>query len=93
MSDCILVQIDGDRYRCQLCGWEYHKHVRRNCPKARPLLGDRIAQLTRLLGIKPCGGCKKRQRWLNKQHAAAIGLVNGLHAAVRRRMRGKHDGH
>ncbi|WP_020675568.1 hypothetical protein [Geopsychrobacter electrodiphilus] len=30
-------------------------------------LGDSIAKLTSALGIKPCGGCKKRQAYLNKK--------------------------
>ena len=29
-------------------------------------LGDVIAKATRAIGIKPCGGCKQRQAWLNK---------------------------
>lgn len=29
-------------------------------------LGDVIASATKALGIKPCGGCKKRQNALNK---------------------------
>ena len=29
-------------------------------------LGDTIAKATRAIGIKPCGGCKKRQQKLNK---------------------------
>jgi cell wall-associated NlpC family hydrolase len=29
-------------------------------------LGDTIARATQALGIKPCGGCKKRQEWLNR---------------------------
>ena len=29
-------------------------------------LGDTIATMTNKLGIRSCGGCKKRQRWLNK---------------------------
>lgn len=28
-------------------------------------LGDTIAKVTRKLGIKPCGGCKERQKLLN----------------------------
>lgn len=28
-------------------------------------LGDTIAKATKAVGIKPCGGCKKRQKWLN----------------------------
>jgi hypothetical protein len=43
------------------------KPPRRNCPKAPSRgLGDTIAKLTRKLGIKPCGGCKKRQKRLNE---------------------------
>jgi NlpC/P60 family putative phage cell wall peptidase len=29
-------------------------------------LGDTIARATQALGIRPCGGCKKRQEWLNR---------------------------
>ena len=29
-------------------------------------LGDSIAKLTKKVGIKPCGGCRKRQEKLNK---------------------------
>lgn len=29
-------------------------------------LGDTIAKMTNAVGIKPCGGCKKRQAMLNK---------------------------
>jgi hypothetical protein len=29
-------------------------------------LGDTIAKMTKKVGIKPCGGCKKRQDKLNK---------------------------
>jgi hypothetical protein len=29
-------------------------------------LGDTIAKITNAVGIKPCGGCKKRQKKLNE---------------------------
>jgi hypothetical protein len=29
-------------------------------------LGDTIANMTKKVGIKPCGGCKKRQEKLNE---------------------------
>lgn len=29
-------------------------------------LGDTIAKITSAIGIKPCGGCKKRQESLNR---------------------------
>lgn len=28
--------------------------------------GDSVASITSLFGVKPCGGCKKRQEKLNK---------------------------
>ena len=40
------------------------------CPKGKPWrsrgLGDTVAKLTSKMGIKPCGGCKKRQGKMNK---------------------------
>lgn len=30
-------------------------------------LGDVVAKMTQKMGIKPCGGCKKRQQWLNEK--------------------------
>lgn len=40
------------------------------CPKKKPWkptgLGDTLANWIKRLGIKPCGGCKKRQAALNK---------------------------
>ena len=29
--------------------------------------GDMVKRATDLLNIKQCGGCKKRQKWLNKK--------------------------
>jgi hypothetical protein len=42
-------------------------------------LGDTIAKATRAIGIKPCGGCKKRQEWLNKKvpYKAKTRILNG----------------
>ena len=35
--------------------------------RAKPVgLGDTVATVTTAAGIKPCGGCKKRQAALNK---------------------------
>lgn len=40
------------------------------CPKGKPWkprgLGDTIAKATKAVGIKPCGGCKRRQAKLNE---------------------------
>jgi hypothetical protein len=30
-------------------------------------VGDTIAKITSAVGLKPCGGCKQRQEWLNKK--------------------------
>ena len=42
-------------------------------------LGDTIAKATKAVGIKPCGGCKKRQEWLNKKvpYKAKTRILNG----------------
>lgn len=58
--------IDG-KYRCPECGLTRPRPFRHNCPLAPSRgLGDTVAKLTRKLGIRPCGGCKKRQALLNK---------------------------
>lgn len=38
-----------------------------NYPEESKGLGDTIAKITKAIGIKPCGGCKKRQEWLNEK--------------------------
>ena len=35
-------------------------------PRKSRGLGDTIAKITTAVGVKPCGGCKKRQAKLNK---------------------------
>ena len=40
-------------------------------------LGDTIASMTNKLGIRSCGGCKKRQRWLNNK--VSYNRNNNLH--------------
>ena len=66
MTDCPLTQRNG-KWTCPQCGWSYHKQVRRNCPKAPSRgLGDTVAKTLKRIGIKPCGGCKKRQKKLNE---------------------------
>jgi len=53
------------RYLCRLPAY-------RHCVTGPPIetpsrgLGDTIAKITNAVGIKPCGGCKKRQKKLNK---------------------------
>lgn len=50
MDDCVLTPA-GSRFRCYLCGWEYHRgDVRRNCPATkggtkRPPIDDLAARL------------------------------------------------
>lgn len=33
--------------------------------RSRYRLGDKVEAVTRAIGIKPCGSCKKRKDWLN----------------------------
>lgn len=44
--------------------------VCRVCQEREPIesegLGDTIAKATKSVGIKPCGGCKKRRELLNR---------------------------
>lgn len=46
--------------------WESVPHA--NVVQPAPLrgLGDVVARITPAVGIKPCGGCKKRQEALNR---------------------------
>lgn len=48
--------------RCA-CGTTLRSHE--DAKKSRGL-GDTIAKVTSAIGIKPCGGCKERQEWLNR---------------------------
>lgn len=46
--------------------WQEHL-AKLKSQKTKPAgLGDTIARITSAIGIKPCGGCKKRQEKLNK---------------------------
>jgi len=67
---CQPAELDDGRYYCTACGWGLNKNVRtpfkRECTASRGL-GDTIAKVTRAIGINPCGGCDKRQEWLNKR--------------------------
>jgi hypothetical protein len=38
-------------------------------------LGDMVAAVTKAVGVKPCGGCKERQAWLNEA-GKRIGIGN-----------------
>lgn len=35
-------------------------------PKLTPGLGDAVAAATKAVGVKPCGGCRRRQEALNR---------------------------
>lgn len=70
------------RYRCRRCGFVLHSprfgpdRIRRQCDAIlleRPSdrgLGDTLARwlrpIARLLGLEECGGCRRRQNWLNR---------------------------
>jgi len=71
--DCLFNLNPDGLWQCTRkgCGWVYpiksDKPPRRNCPKSPSRgLGDTIAKVTKFFGVRPCRGCKKRQRRLNK---------------------------
>jgi hypothetical protein len=37
-----------------------------NPPKLTPGLGDAVAAATKAVGVKPCGGCRRRQEAMNR---------------------------
>ena len=61
--------------------------------KVSPGIGDTVAAVTTAAGIKPCGGCKKRQAALNKATPGWVSrillqtsrVVDRLRACVRMR--------
>lgn len=70
MTNCLLKLIDG-KWTCPICNWVYRlesdRPPRRNCPAAKSRgLGDTIAKITHKLGLRKCGGCKRRQAKLNE---------------------------
>lgn len=59
---------DRKDWACEICGREFKNvipPVRHNC-KSRGL-GDTVAKITKAIGVKPCGRCKKRQEKLNEK--------------------------
>jgi hypothetical protein len=63
LRDCGEVRVDRvivDRESACYQDWKA-----RHAPKSRGF-GDTIAKITSAVGIKPCGGCRKRQAKLNK---------------------------
>ncbi len=67
MTDCIA---DETGKHCINCGWVWKLDKpwpRRNCAEVSSRgLGDTVAKITKAIGIKPCGGCKERQKKLNE---------------------------
>lgn len=41
--------------------------------------GDVVAAITRAVGIKPCGGCKRRQQKLNQLFPFTVDSTNTQH--------------
>ena len=56
-----------EEWKCEVCGLELKNvvpPVRHKCNSRG--VGDTIAKITKAVGVKPCGKCKKRQEALNK---------------------------
>ena len=56
-----------DEWKCDVCGLELKNVIEpvRHACKPRGL-GDTVAKITKAVGVKPCGRCKKRQEALNR---------------------------
>lgn len=61
--DCVFNKTDNG-YTCRNCGTTKRKKTRRNCGLKKGY-GDTISNLTKAIGVKPCGGCQKRRAKLN----------------------------
>lgn len=68
MMHCVWKEVD-DGVVCVSCGKHKPKPTRRNCTLSKGA-GDKVARMTSAVGIKPCGGCNKRKRKLNKRYAS-----------------------
>ena len=55
-----------DKDLCVASTEEVVKSIRRKCRLDMTGLGDMVARVTGFLGIKPCNGCRKRQKKLNE---------------------------
>ena len=64
MVNCIFKKTDNG-YTCPNCGVTKQKKTRRNCGLKKGI-GDTISNVTKAIGVKPCGGCNKRRAKLNK---------------------------
>ena len=65
--DCIFEPVSSG-YQCINCSAVKKKPTKRNCGMKKGL-GDTVARITKVVGVKPCGGCKKRRDRLNKATA------------------------
>ena len=54
---------DGDNLKLTASDWT---RIRSEYATGLRGLGDVVAAATKAIGIQPCGGCKKRQDWLNR---------------------------
>lgn len=61
--DCVFNKTDKG-YQCPNCGVTKRKKTRRNCGLKKGF-GDTVSNLTKAVGIKPCGACNKRRAKLN----------------------------
>tara|TARA_B100000809_G_C15131280_1_gene528529 strand:+ start:1057 stop:2244 length:1188 start_codon:yes stop_codon:yes gene_type:complete len=62
--DCQFID-QGDYFKCENCGTVKQRVTRRQCPTTGGL-GNAVARITSSVGIRKCGGCTRRQGWLNR---------------------------
>ena len=63
--DRFVAQWSGDNFPADFLSWLRDQPESAGFGRSRGL-GDTVAKVTRAVGIKPCGGCKQRQKALNK---------------------------
>ena len=61
-----LMNADSSRLNAQQQETQKVLRARQEAMNASKGLGDTIAKMTGAMGIRPCGGCKKRQELLNR---------------------------
>jgi len=68
---------------------EGHKGWKTDMPSRG--LGDTVAKITSAVGIKPCGGCKKRQEAMNKAFGYGQPKRKGKCGCKKKEQHGTHS--
>ncbi len=71
--ECKFNELPDGNFKCEVCGFEDYEVTHRVCGQKfhSPVrgVGDVVANVTKAVGVKPCGGCKGRQKKMNETQA------------------------